>query len=190
MPYRVQRRAGEYVVISLGTRRILGRHRTRTDAERQQRLLYAQKIKEQKSNQFSVFKDSSGRLRWVTISSTSYMDRDGEIVSLKALKEDVDCSDATGFYGPLKWWHVDTLNIGYCDFRIVIGKALLESGLFFTDEIGHKLGGCSNLLGVSIGFTHPPDQPVKGVYECIRTQERSILPRYAASNLFTRVGIF
>ena len=185
MPYKIQRRAGEYIVISESSRRILGHHKTRADALKQQRFLYKEGVKEG----ISVFKDVSGRLRWISVSSTSYMDRDGEIVSLRALKNDVEYSDGTGYYGPLRWWHVPGIDIGYCDFRIVVGKALVESGLFATEAIGQKMKELSHLLGMSIGFIHPINEPVKRVYNCIITQERSVLPKYAASNLFTRVGI-
>jgi len=55
----------------------------------------------QKAYSFRVFKDARGQPRWVAQSSTAFQDRDREIVSTKALADDVAFADASGSYGPL-----------------------------------------------------------------------------------------
>jgi 2'-5' RNA ligase len=134
----------------------------------------------------TVFKDATGRYRWLSISSSAFRDQDGEIVSLKALTEDVDRADREGQYGPLRLWHTPGYDIGDCDFNAMHGRLLVESGTFKNEAFGVALARSEKELGVSIGFGHPQDQPDReGVYHVARRFERSVLPREMASNLFT-----
>lgn len=143
-------------------------------------------IKEHSSG-LSVYKES-GEWRWVLRSSTAYRDRDGEIVSIKALQDDCDRADSDGNYGPLRWWHVPGLDIGDCDFNMVYGKTLVESGTFRSPEIAHAVAKEAKRLHVSIGFNHPRNQPDEnGVFSKIKRFERSLLPMGRASNPFTAV---
>jgi 2'-5' RNA ligase len=135
---------------------------------------------------FTVFKDSDGNYRWLSISSTAYRDRDGEIVSLKALADDVERKDATGDYGPLRFWHVPGWDIGDCTFNMMYGKSLVEGGTFRRKEYAEAL--IKNPPGgISIAFRHPltePDQ--EKVFSTISRFERSTIPQIAKpSNLFT-----
>lgn len=137
----------------------------------------------------SVIKQADGKLRWVMFSSTAYQDRDGEIVSQKALADDVARADATGEYGPLDWWHIDGLNLGQCDFNAVDGKVLIESGTFVNEAVGEAVKAASDKLGGSIAFYHPANEPQDGVYKSIRRFARAVLPRNKASNLFTSLTV-
>jgi 2'-5' RNA ligase len=134
-----------------------------------------------------VFKDKHDRWRWVTFSSTAYRDRDGEIVSTKALADDVARADADGQYGPLRWWHMPGVDIGDCDFNAVTGRVLVESGTFRDERIGERIKAAASDLQVSIGFHHAPTEPVDGVFSSIRRFERSLLPAGRASNPYTRL---
>ncbi len=152
---------------------------------------------------FNVFKDANGRWRWVAISSTAYQDRDGEIVSTKALANDVARADADGKYGPLRWWHVgqpDPLNadapwgkgvdLGWCDFNAMSGRALIESGTFVSEAIGAAVAAKAADLGLSIGFSHPLGQPdAERVFHDIRRFERSLAPKERVSNPFTTLTV-
>jgi len=136
----------------------------------------------------SVFKDSDGRYRWILQSSNAFRDRDNEIVSTKALEEDVEAADANGSYGPLRWWHCKGYDLGDCDFRMVHGRTLIESGTFRSNAIGERVKAHAGQLQVSIGFNHPMNEPDReGVFHHIRTFERSLLPAGKAANPFTRV---
>ena len=137
-----------------------------------------------------VYKGTDGRLRWVTFSSTAFRDRDHEIVSTKALDEDVAQADATKEYGPLRWWHVDGLDLGQCDYNAMSGKVLIESGTFNSEQVGASIKEAADDLAVSIGFQHPPSEPdAAGVFHHIRRFERSLLPADKASNLFTQLSV-
>ena len=140
----------------------------------------------QTTKAFQVFKDARGNYRWVAFSSTAYRDRDGEIVSTKALGDDCAFADAMGAYGPLRWWHVPGLDLGDCDFNAMHGRVLIESGTFRSPAIAQKVAAYAPGLEISLGFLHPPDEPdAAGVFHSIRRFERSLTPRGKASNLFT-----
>lgn len=138
---------------------------------------------------FTVYKDKTGSYRWVTRSSNAYKDRDSEIVSLKALTDDVDNSDKTGDYGTLRIWHMPGADIGDCDFRMMEGKTLVESGTFKNERIAKALSESADKFQVSIGFNHPQDEPKNGVFYTIKTFERSLVPAGKAANPFTSLQV-
>lgn len=150
--------------------------------------------KEKEPSQLMVFKGKDDEYRWIMFSSNAYRDRDGEIVSLKALQDDVERADRDGDYGPLRWWHVGLpavgqkssgpgLDIGDCDFNAMNGKILIESGTFRDKMIGEIVAEKATDLQGSILFFHPIDEPDKeGVFHNIHRAERSLLPRGKASN--------
>lgn len=149
------------------------------------------------SSVFSTYKGFDGNPRWITVSSNSYQDREGQYVSQKALEADVARSDRdeSKDFGPLRWWHVgnydlitqkatDGLDIGDCDFRMMHGKFLVESGTFRSKELADAFEGFDGR--VSIRFLHPPNEPdLDGVFHNIHIFERSILPTGKEANLFT-----
>ena len=140
---------------------------------------------------FAVYKDNAGRYRWVMTSSNAFRDRDGEIVSQKALAADVARADQDRQYGPLRWWHVGQpfgagLDIGDCDYNAMAGRMLIESGTFRSPAIGAAVARKAADLQGSIGFVHPPNEPdADGVFTHIRRFERSLVPRGKAANPFT-----
>lgn len=141
------------------------------------------------TGEITVFKEAkSGKYRWILFSSNAFQDRDGEIVSTKALADDVDRADLEGSYGPLRWWHVPGAELGDCDFNMLYGRTLIESGTFRDDRYAERVKELSSMLQVSIGFKHPADEPDgDGVYHHIRRFERSLLPKGIASNSLTGV---
>ena len=154
------------------------------------------------ASSFRVFKQADGLYRWVTISSSAFKDRDGEIVTEKALAEDCIRCDNVKEYGPLRWWHLggyeapdgiekwetwkagSGIDIGTCDFNMLHGKMLLESGTFKTAELGQAFADSQEKLEVSIAFSHPPSESKE--YNNIHRFERSLLPEGMASNLLTK----
>lgn len=142
------------------------------------------------SEALSVFKDSTGILRWVAVTSTSFQDRDGEIVSTKALQADTARMNATGQYGPLRFWHTPGIDLGACDFSAMHDKASIESGTFASEEIGEAIKAHASELELSIAFYHPADEPdAEGVYHHIVRFERSLVPKGKASNLLTTFAV-
>ena len=169
------------------------------------RLYAAEKMELPSEKSFTVFKDSSGRLRWITRTTTAYRDRDDEIISTKSLINDADRMTRTGLYGPLRYWHIgqpqphnphtpwgDGADVGMCDFSTVIGRTAIESGTFKSEALGQAVAAVADQHEVSPGFFHPPTDPdPAGVFHQTRRFERSLVPvRYArASNLFTGLTI-
>lgn len=139
----------------------------------------------------TVFKDAAtGRLRWLAVSSTAFKDRDGQIVSTKALEQDVARTDAGADLGPFRFWHVPGLDIGTTDYSAMSGRTLIESGLFTDDRIGQAVKDSPKPWGISLGFLHPLSEPdSSGTFNSIQRFERSLVPANRASNLFTRLVI-
>ena len=156
------------------------------------------------SKSLTVYKSASGEMRWLARSTTAYRDRDGEIITIKALDEDSQRMTASGLFGPFRFWHLGQPNplspdqpwgigfdIGDCDYSTQIGTSRVESGTFRSPEIAARIAETADQYELSPGFFHPIDQPIAGVYEDIRTFERSIVPtKYGrASNLFTGLTV-
>jgi hypothetical protein len=136
----------------------------------------------------SVMKQADGRYRWILVSSNAFIDRDGEIVSQKALEKDVEYADRVKEYGPLLWWHVPQLVLGECDYNAMHDKMLIESGIFYDDHMAESVKEHADTHAVSIRFFHPQTEPDRnGFFYNIRRFERSILPASAASNVLTAV---
>ena len=171
-------------------------------AERQRAAVLAKMLKATAPGApvFTVFKEKdTDRLRWIIVSSNGYEDRDREIVSTKALAEDVARTDVDGLYGPLRWWHVGDpdpmnfkepwgpgLDLGMCDWADMHGPFLIESGTFYDDEVGAALAEKADDQEVSLGFFHPANEPdARGVFSHIRRFERSLAPKGRVSNLLT-----
>lgn len=141
---------------------------------------------------FTVYKTAKG-YRWLAISSTAYRDRDGEIVSTKALKQAVENTTRRGNFGPLRFWHEPGLDIGTTDYQAVSddGKYLVESGLLDSRVAPNIVTATkSQDYQMSIGFNHAPTEPDKdGVFHRINIFERSIVPAGRAANAMTLFNI-
>lgn len=162
------------------------------------------------SAELMVIKQADGSYRWIAISSNAYQDREGEIVKYKALNDDCDRCDATGDYGPLRWWHLfitkegeladdpeghslselrNGVDLGDCDFNCMVGRMLVESGTFRTKEIGGAVASRAGNFEMSLGFL--PTKESGGEYDAIQKLERSLVPSElgVASNPFTTLVV-
>lgn len=192
MPWKLEKAENGYFVVDDKGKRYSKKPISKSRATRQMRALYANEAPAKKEHApgLSIFKEANGDYRWITLSSTAFRDRDGEIVSTKALQDDCERADRTGEYGPLRWWHVPGVDIGQCDFNMVYGRTLIESGTFNTPEIAQAVAKEARNLQISIGFNHPKSQPDSaGVFHQIRRFERSLLPAGRAANLFTNLVV-
>lgn len=140
-------------------------------------------------NSFSVKELADGSWRWVAFTASSFIDRDGEIVSQKALEEDVARSKIDGDYGPLLWWHVDEYVLGQCDYSEMCGSILVESGTFSTPQIAKAISRIANDLGMSQSFKGIRDLKLPIMFIKARKKERSMLPEVKASNELTETGV-
>lgn len=153
-------------------------------------LAKANKAQGKGEKSFTVFKQSNGSYRWVALSSNAYRDRDNEIVSTKALADDCQRADQDKDYGPLRWWHQPSIDIGQCDFNAMHDRMLVESGTFKDAAIGQRVAENADNLQMSIGFTHAADEPDRsGVFHHIRRFERSLVPIGRAANPFTQIAV-
>lgn len=171
----------------------------RVDALRKQLEASAKEL-----SRLTVYKQADGSYRWLAVTSNAFEDRDGEIVSTKALEADVDRADDPG---PLRWWHVGKvryttpldwqtsvagtgIDIGTCDFRAVHGRMLIEAGTFKAGAPVESIAADPAAWQMSIGFSHPPNEPdANGTYHNIRVFERSLLPKGRAANPFTAIAV-
>jgi hypothetical protein len=152
--------------------------------------LAAQQAKKKVHKEFFIFKDAQGQYRWITFSSSSYEDKDGETIAQKALEDEVMRAERAGDYGPLCWWHMNGLEkgqplvkLGDCDFSTMVGRVLVESGTFLNEMIAKAVERAAGILGTSIGFIPTPRTRGEGaVFKSIEIKERSLLPDFAASN--------
>lgn len=155
---------------------------------------------------FVVYKDASGVLRWLARSTTAYRDRDREILPIATLDADSQRMTEAGQFGPLRWWHLgepnplDTaqpwgvgVDVGDCDFSTQIGTTRVESGTFRSPALAQRIAETADEYELSPGFFHPYGLhgPSDGIYQQIRTFERSLVPtKYGrASNLFTGLTV-
>ncbi|MEI2773364.1 MAG: 2'-5' RNA ligase family protein [Candidatus Competibacter sp.] len=145
---------------------------------------------EKEKSMLTVFKDATGQYRWVGSSSNAFRDREGEIVSAKALGIGVSLADQSGNRGPLCWWHEDAAELGDCDFQAMHGRMLVESGTFRRPAVAQKVAAAEKSLRFSIRFKYPIRQRDKeGVYHLIVFKERSLLPAGRESNPFTTLSV-
>jgi hypothetical protein len=205
LPYQLEKDGNKYFVVDDTGKRYSDKPMPKWRASAQMRALWAVENNKKKERGLSVFKQADGSWRWFTISSSAFRDRDGEIITAKALADDVERTDASGSYGPLRWFHLggfvapdglvrwDTwkagpgIDIGYCDFGMLWGKMLLESGTFKSAELGEAFADVKELLEVSIQFSHPLNEPDdKKQFHNIHRFERSLLPAGMASNMTTK----
>lgn len=137
----------------------------------------------------TVQKQADGTWRWLIVSSSSFMDRDREIVSQAALEEDTGRMNAAKEFGTLDWWHTPIV-LGTCDFSAMHGRLSIESGTFADELVAVKLAEHANELAASRSFRHSVTEPdASGTYNHIRTFARALLPRGKESNLLTQVSI-
>lgn len=141
-----------------------------------------------------VFKSIDDTYRWVLLSSNGYRDRDGELITTKALERDVALWELEGQpYQPLRWWHVALddgyqhgLELGQTDLRVVHGHTLIESGTFDDPVIGEAVFKAQDELAASVGFRHSPNEPnADKMFEDVSIFERSLLPEAFSSNVLT-----
>lgn len=148
---------------------------------------YSLPIQEKSAESFATFKQADGHYRWLIVSSSSYKDRDGEIVSQRALESDTERMNKEAKYGDLDWYHTP-VKLGTCDFSAMHGRFSVESGTFNDDWVGEHISEIQKELGASRSFYHPATEPdAQGVYNNIQTFARAILPADKASNRFTKV---
>lgn len=138
---------------------------------------------------FKIYEDQAGNLRWLSLSSNAFEDREGELFTTKALEEAVGYADKTGERGPLLIYHVPGAEVGQCDFQSVVGRFLVESGTFSDTPLGNKaveyFTNSNEEHQVSIGYKYVEGDETDGQYDWLRIKERSVCPYGTAANSWT-----
>jgi len=137
------------------------------------------------------------------ITSNAYKDRDGEIISLNAWREDVARKWIGGTYvgkDRLLFWHTGE-PIGDIVYSDLHGRFLVEvarerqgaikwngvtlqiSDIWDTIQRRKRAWGCSH------GFRYPAAALVDDVYSDVRKWETTVLPVLRAANPFTFAGV-
>lgn len=152
------------------------------------------------STDFSVMKQEDGHYRWAAITSSGFRDRDNQLVTSSALKQDVERMNKESSFGNLRFWHHEFkednpqtrdpgigIDLASCDVsEMVTPVSNLESGVFFDDSVGKAFYTRQKEFGTSRGFWYPASEPdAMGNFNHIYTFERSILPSSRASNLMS-----
>lgn len=125
-----------------------------------------------------------GRIRWLTVSSGSFEDRERQIVSSDLLQSAIADADKTGDRGELWVHHVPGSAVGLCDYQAFVDGFLLESGLMYQSPFGEaavRYLDANPETGVSIQFAYK-ELTRDGIYlPPGYIMERSILPADAAA---------
>lgn len=161
----------------------------------------------QLSSQVITIKEANLPYDWAMITSSSYMDREGEYVTQKAHERDIEYMDATGNYGTLDWFHLhpvvfahlekkeavaqlpefvqkNGIIIGDCTFSAMYGRLRVEAGTYRSKEIKDMMNSHADTLSGSILFFHPQNEPdTQRAYNNIHVVSRAIMPRDKVSNL-------
>lgn len=141
---------------------------------------------------FLIWKEASGRYRWLATFSNRYRDQDHppEILSDAAHQDFVKAVDAKQWPMPELWhWHIPGTRWGKADWMAYDGAFTLASG---TVDKGHELEAerLAEMKGVKVshGMPHKEirrDEADPSIITRYRTIEVSPLPDWAAANALT-----
>lgn len=144
---------------------------------------------------FTVQKDLKGQWRWVATYTNNFMDREGEIISDKALDGYLARVDMGLVPMPELWAaHIPETKHGKADMVFAVGKFLVATGTFDDTPLAQKAVDYyrknAAKVQLSHGFTYPKWALKGGVYEDINTFEITTLPPpLVASNPYTDLEV-
>lgn len=138
---------------------------------------------------FKVYQTEDGA-RWVGWWTNNFVDKEGEVFSLKAIDDYVDRVRAGLTPYPELWaYHVPGSKHGEAQFVGRIGHYAIAAGTFDDDALGQRAADVYTRSGkkyaMSHGFTYPTTELVDGVFHQFNTFEISTLPAKAAANPYT-----
>lgn len=150
---------------------------------------------ETRESAFLIRKDLSGQWRWFATFTNNFRDRDGEIISEKALDSYLDRLEAGLTPMPELWvGHVKGTRHGAADMVFGAGNFLVATGTFDDTPQAQRAiryyQKNAREIDISHGFTFLPRTFKDGVYEDINTFEISTLPPpLVASNPYTEFEV-
>ena len=144
---------------------------------------------------FTVQKDLKGNWRWIATYTNNFMDREGEIISDKALDGYLSRLDMGLVPMPDLWAaHMPEAKHGQADMVFAVGKFLIATGTCDDTSLAQKsieyYRKNAAKVQLSHGFTYPTRALKGGVYEEINTFEITTLPPpLVASNPYTDMEV-
>lgn len=143
---------------------------------------------------FFPFIEKEGRTYWVALSASAFRDRDGEIISRKALDYAVKFADRTGERGELRLFHLPGSRVGECLVSFREDCFLVEAGIWdetpLAQAVMKTIRENPEHYGVSIGFIFDPQYAHDGVFEDrVIIIERSITTKERAACPFTSIEL-
>jgi len=143
---------------------------------------------------FFPFIEKEGRTYWVALSASAFKDRDGEIISRKALDYAVKFADRTGERGELRLFHLPGSKVGKCLVSFREDCFLVEAGVWDETPLAQAamktIRENPDRYGVSIGFVFDPQYAHDGVFEDrVIVIERSITTKERAACPFTSIEL-
>ncbi len=134
---------------------------------------------------FFLIRDKSGALRYLTIASNKFYDREGEVFPEEAHKEYIEYADKAADYPELRLWHVPGTRIGQADFVAYNDGFCLSSGVIDNDMETVAKSLTADDVAVSQGFRYRESDFDGETYSRYRRFEESILPASKAANPWT-----
>ena len=133
---------------------------------------------------------------WIAWYTNNFEDKEGEIVSLKAMQESIDAANKGEYPMPELWfYHLDGTRHGQADKLFLIGHFAVAIGTFDSEASNEFVSimkswyDTQDNITVSQGFFYNPDMKKKGVYNWIRTREISSLPAGSEANEYTKFQV-
>lgn len=145
-----------------------------------------------------TIKAADGKPWHIVWASNGFKDREGEIVSTKALEDFVSENEGRKGKGFFNYWHIPGTDFARKEWQGVIGRFLVEAGPYLDTAVGqafemffkrypdHHPEIAPEGWGASIEFMFLPEERDTGIYKTVHIDRTSTLPRFAAANIWTR----
>lgn len=152
-------------------------------------------INPKQDSAFTVQKDLNGQWRWMASFTNNFKDRDGEIISEKALDGYLERVNS-GFTPMPELWlgHIEGTKHGQADMVFGVGSFVTAVGSFDDTAEAEKAiefyKKNAPKVALSHGFTFPSWGLKDGIYDVVNVFEISVLPApLVASNPFTEFEV-
>lgn len=156
---------------------------------------FTQMVSPSQDSAFTVQKDLNGNWRWMATFTNNFKDRDGEIISEKALDDYIERVNSGLIPLPELWLgHIEGTKHGQADMVFGVGSFVTAVGSFDktpdADKAIEFYRKNASKLSLSHGFTFPSWGLKNGIYDVVNVFEISVLPApLVASNPFTEFEV-
>lgn len=147
---------------------------------------------------FATKEAKDGTLWFITWSSNAFQDRDGQIITTKALEDYVEENINNPSKGFFNLWHIPGTDFAKKEWQGVVGRILVEAGPFLDNHQGRVAKQFFNQYpkshpdlapegwGASIEFRYLPEELKSDVFNWVWITRTSVLAKASAANLYTK----